>query len=326
LDRAVVQERVEQKVEQRSSIAPAVWAALTVVYLVWGSTYLGIRVLVRSAPPLLSAGARFLIAGLVLAAIVAARDGVRSLRVSGRQLAACALLGLLLPLAGNGLVTLAERDVASGVAALVIAVVPLYVVLLRAATGDRPPLATLIGVLLGFAGIAVLADPHGGAKTSGVVLLLLASLAWSFGSWVQARLPLPRDPVVVTAWEMATGGAAMMVVGLLHGEPGDRPISGITAQGWSAFAYLTVFGSLLGFTAYVWVLQNAPISLVATYAYVNPAVAVLLGTLLLDEPLTGRLLIGGVVVLAAVAVVVGAESRSRRQPDICTAPEPVVAD
>lgn len=306
------------------------WLALGIVYVVWGSTYLAIRVLVRSAPPLLSAGGRFFAAGVVLGLILGLRSGFSRLRVNGRQLASCALLGVLLPLGGNGLVTLAERDVASGIAALVVAVVPLYVVLLRALTGDRPGPATLVGVLLGFAGIAVLADPHGGAKASGIALLLLASFAWSFGSWIQARLVLPRDPFVITAWEMATGGLAMMVVGLLRGEPGDHPISAITGEGWLALGYLAVFGSLVAFTAYVWVLNAAPISLVATYAYVNPAVAVLLGAAILGEPVTTRVLVGGAVVLAAVAVVVGAESRSRSRArdgsEICPAPEPVVAD
>lgn len=307
-----------------------VWFALGIVYVVWGSTYLAIRVLVRSAPPLLSAGSRFLAAGLVLGLLLGLRRGFGALRVTRRQLASCALLGVLLPLGGNGLVTLAERDVASGIAALVVAVIPLYVVLLRAFTGDRPSAPTLVGVLLGFAGIAVLADPHGGAKASGIALLLLASFAWSFGSWVQARLVLPSDPFVVTAWEMATGGLAMIVVGLLSGEPGDRPISGITGEGWLALAYLAVFGSLVAFSAYVWVLHAAPISLVATYAYVNPAVAVLLGSVFLSEPVTGRVLVGGAVVLAAVAVVVGAESRTRArqrtEAEVCPAPEPVVAD
>lgn len=316
--------------ESRGRVTPLVWFALGIVYVVWGSTYLAIKVLVRSAPPLLSAGSRFFVAGLVLGLLLAVRSGFARLRVSPRQLASCALLGLLLPLGGNGLVTLAERDVASGIAALVVAVVPLYVVVLRALTGDRPSPATLIGVLLGFAGIAVLADPSGGAKASGVALLLLASLAWSFGSWVQARLVLPGDPFVVTAWEMASGGLAMMVVALLRGEPGDHPISGITVEGWLALGYLAVFGSLVAFTAYVWVLHAAPISLVSTYAYVNPAVAVLLGALILGEPVTGRVLVGGAVVLAAVAVVVGAESRSRsrsrRRSEVCPAPEPVVAD
>lgn len=316
--------------QQAGRVTPLVWVALGIVYLVWGSTYLAIRVLVRSAPPLLSAGGRFLAAGLVLGLILGLRSGFARLRVTWTQLGSCALLGVLLPLGGNGLVTLAERDVASGIAALVIAVVPLYVVLLRAVTGDRPSAATLVGVLLGFAGIAVLADPNGGAKASGIALLLLASFAWSFGSWVQARLVLPSDPFVITAWEMATGGLAMIVVGFLHGEPGNHPISGITGEGWIALAYLAVFGSLVAFTAYVWVLNAAPISLVATYAYVNPAVAVLLGAVILGEPVTARVLIGGAVVLAAVAVVVGAESRlrarGRHEVEVCPAPEPVVAD
>ncbi|MDQ1688194.1 MAG: hypothetical protein QOK42_1169 [Frankiaceae bacterium] len=308
-------------------VSLGVWLALGVVYVVWGSTYLGIRVLVRSAPPLLTAGGRFLLAGLVLGVALAIRNGPASLRVSRRQLLSCSLIGLLLPLGGNGLVTLAERDVASGIAALVIAVVPLWVVLYRAVTGDRPSRNTLLGVLLGFGGIAVLADPHGSAQRVGLVLLVVSSVLWSFGSFVQGRLELPEDPFVVTAYEMAVGGALMMAVALLRGEPGAHPISGITTEGWVAFGYLAVFGSLLAFTAYVWLLQNAPISVVATYAYVNPAVAVLLGALVLGEPVTGRILLGGAVVLVAVAVVVASESRVRRENVVVTPPpEPVAAD
>ena len=308
-------------------VSPSVWVALGVVYVVWGSTYLGIRVLVRSAPPLFSAGLRFLVAGLVLGAALGVRKGWASLRVTGHQLASCTLLGLLLPLGGNGLVTLAERDVASGIAALVIAVVPLWVVIYRAVTGDRPSRTTLIGVLLGFVGIAVLANPHGSAQIVGLIFLIASSVLWSFGSFVQGRLDLPRDPFVVTAWEMSMGGLALLLVGLLRGEVGDQPISGITTEGWLAFGYLTIFGSLLGFTCYVWVLHNAPISLAATYAYVNPAVAVLLGGLIVGEPVTARVVAGGAVVLVAVALVVASESRMRRaEVAAVPPPEPVCAD
>lgn len=291
--------------------------ALGIVYVVWGSTYLAIRVMVDDMPPLLAAGGRYLVGGVLLAVLLAlpvrGRGGFARLRVTRAELAGSALLGLLLPVLGNGVVTVAEqRGAPSGLTALLIAGVPLWVMLYRLSSGDRPGRWTVTGVLVGFVGLAflVLSTGVGGPVPVGATLLVVAaSMAWSFGSWIQPRLRLPRDPFVTTVWEMLTGGAFMVVVGSLLGE---RFVPGAyAAESWWAWSYLVVFGSVVAFSAYVWVVANAPISLVATYAYVNPVVAVILGAVVLSEAVTGPIVLGGAIVVVAVALVVGSERRIR---------------
>ncbi|UQX02801.1 EamA family transporter [Streptomyces sp. RerS4] len=289
----------------------AVWTALGLVYVVWGSTYLGIRIVVETMPPFLSAGARFITAGLVLAAVVAVRYGPGALRVSGRQLGSTVLVGLLLIPGGNGLVALAETSVPSGLAALLVAAVPMWVVLLRAGTGDRPRAWTLFGVLVGFVGLAVLTSPglSGEVRLSGVLLVLVASVLWSLGSFSGSKLSLPANPFTGSVYQMLAGGLAGIVVGLLRGEHRGLDVGAFSTASWVALAYLVLVGSVVGFTAYAWLLQSAPLSLVATYAYVNPVVAVALGWLILDEALTWPILVGGGIVVAAVGVIVSTERR-----------------
>lgn len=288
--------------------------ALGVVYVVWGSTYLGIRIVVEEAPPLTSMGMRFMTAGVLLGLVLMLKGGWRRLVVRPKELAGAALLGLMLPMLGNGLVSVGENLGAhSGPTALLIAVAPLLIVVFRALSGDRPRLLSLLGVLMGFAGLAflVLAGSGGGALPLGAALLILfAASCWAFGSFTQPRLVLPRDVFVTAVYEMICGGLIMVSVGLLSGEQftADYP-----SRTWLALGYLVVFGSMLAFTSYVWLLANAPISLVATYAYVNPVVAVFLGWLILDEAITAPVVIGGGIVVAAVAIVITAE-RPRKKP------------
>lgn len=305
----------------QAAVAPAparsrpllVGAALAIVYVVWGSTYVAIRVMVEELPPLMGAGIRFLTAGLLVAGALALRGGVRRLAVSGRQLLGCALLGLLLPVMGQGMVTIAEAGGApSGITALLIAAVPLWVICYRALSGERPARMTLLGVIAGFGGLLVLVAANGldgdfPLWTTAVVLLAAAS--WAFGSWYQPRTELPRDPFVVAVYEMAAGGAMLTVVGLVAGERFD-PLA-YSARSWTAWIYLVVFGSVLAFSAYVWLLHSAAVSLAATYAYVNPVVAVCLGWLILAEPVTVPTLVGGAIVVLAVAVVVRSELQRR---------------
>lgn len=292
-----------------------VLGALLVVYVVWGSTYLGIRVVVAEAPPLQSMGLRYTCAALLLGAILAARGGVRRLRVTRRELAGAAFLGLMLPVLGNGMVSVGENlGAPSGVTALLIAIAPLMITVFRAASGDRPRPLSLTGILLGFAGLAYLVLA-GRGKDAGEVpivaagIILFASSCWAFGSWVQPRLRLPRDVFVTTVYEMLAGGLVLLGVGTAAGERFTPGAYG--PHTWWALGYLVVFGSVVAFTSYVWLLANAPISLVATYAYVNPVVAVFLGWLILSEPVTGAVAIGGGVVVLAVAIVITAE-RPRR--------------
>ncbi|WP_422754046.1 EamA family transporter [Micromonospora sp. WMMD708] len=306
-----------------------IWTALILVYVLWGSTYLGIRVVVESMPPLGSAAARFGGAALVLAVVLRLRRGRGALRVDRRQLGSAALVGVLLLAGGNGLVVLAESGpsgvaVPSGIAALLVATVPLLVVLLRTVTGDRPPGWTFAGVTLGFLGLVLLVLPRGGSGAVplvGALTVVAGAVCWSVGSFLSNRLRMPADPFVATVYEMVAGAVALVVLSLTRGELRGFSPGQVTARSWLALAYLLVAGSLVAFTAYVWLLANAPISLAATYAYVNPVVAVALGALLVAEPVTGQVLLGGAVIVAGVALVVTTE-RPRRPAVDGAVPEP----
>ncbi|GAA4413657.1 drug/metabolite exporter YedA [Actinokineospora soli] len=291
------------------------WAALGVVYVVWGSTYLGIRLTLESMPPLLSAGMRFVAAGLLLGLLVALVSGPRALRMTWRQFGTAALVGLLLPAWGNGLVVVAEQHVASGLAALLVASIPLYVVVMRRALGERPPAVTLLGVVIGLGGLGVLllGGPSEGTHGSawfGPWLVLLAALGWAIGTVASTRLPAPDNPFALAAAEMLVGGVALLVGGWVAGESID--FGAVTASAWWAWGYLVVFGAF-AFSSFIYALGHLPVSTVATYAYVNPIIAVVLGYLVADETFGPVQLIGGGVVLVAVVLVVRAE---RRKPDV----------
>ena len=287
------------------------WTALGLVYVVWGSTYLAIAYVVDTLPALLSASVRFAVAGLLLAAYLRLRRGRSAFRATRREALGALGVGALLLLGGNGLVTLAEeRDVPSGLTALLVAAVPLWVVLLRSASGDRPAARTLLGVALGFAGVAVLLLP--GARPAGVALLpallvVASSMLWSIGSFTATRIALPADALLTTTLQMVGGTVALGLAGAVRGERFD--VDAVSGQSVAALAYLVVFGSLVAFTAYSWLLGVAPVSQVATYAYVNPVVAVLLGVLVAGEAVETVTLVGGAITVLAVAVVVGEEGR-----------------
>ena len=293
-----------------------VWTALGLVYVFWGSTYLAISYVVQTLAPLLSASLRFCVAGALMAVyLLVVRRRTPVVPVTGRQVATAAVTGVLLLLGGNGLVTLAEqRDLPSGLTALLTAAVPLWVVLLRAGTGDRPERRTVLGVALGFVGVAFLLLP--GARPEGVALLpalmvVGSGLLWSVGSFAATRLPLPADPVLTTVVQMVAGGASLAVVGAAAGE--DLSLSAGSTASLVGLGYLVVFGSIVAFSAYSWLLGVAPVSVVSTYAYVNPVVAVLLGVLIAGEAVSGVTVVGGAVTVLAVAVVVsrGAVRRPR---------------
>ena len=291
-----------------------VWTALGIVYVIWGSTYLAIRYVVTSLPPLLGAAGRFAAASLVLAVFLLLRHGRSALVAPPRQYANAGLVGLLLLLGGNGGVTLAESSgLPSGLTALLVAAVPLWVVLLRMADRDRPAARTLVGVAIGFVGLAVLlgpgARPHS-VSVGAAVLVLGSSFLWSLGSYLATRLDLPPEPLVASVAEMVGGAVGLVVVGLLRSESVD--LAHVELSSVLALAYLVVFGSLVAFTAFSWLLGVAPVSKVATYAYVNPVVAVGLGALFVGEKVTLTSLVGGALTLLAVAVVVGEEGRRRR--------------
>lgn len=281
-----------------------VWVALGTVYVIWGSTYLGIELAGETIPPLFAVGTRFVASGLLMGAIAAWRGGLGVLRVTRAELGSAVLVGLLLP-GANAILFVAERHVATGLSALIIGAVPLWIVVLRTLSGDRPPPVAIAGVLVGFAGLALLVRPSGGAPLWALLLVVGSSLMWALGSFLSVRLPLPRDSFTATSLEMLGGSLVLMPVGALATHPHFAAISARSAFGW---VYLVTFGSVVGYTAYVWLLDNAPIGTVATYAYVNPVVAIALGALVLHESLTWTIGVGAVLVLACVALVVRQES------------------
>src|SRR4051794_7288818 len=233
-----------------------------------------------------------------------------SLRAPRCEVLSAMLIGILLP-GANSVLFFAERNVPTGLASLIIASVPLWVMVLRLGVGrERLPWQVLAGVGIGFAGVAVLAQPSGGATAYGIGLCVLSAVMWSTGSFLSSRLPMPDDPFAATAIEMLTGGFVMLPFGLLTVH--DFSPSTASILGW---IYLVIFGSIVGYTAYVWLLANAPLGLVSTYAYVNPVVAITLGVLFLGEHLTWRLLIGAVIVVVAVATVVRQEQVKRQVPE-----------
>ena len=282
-----------------------IWIALWTVYIIWGSTYLAIRYMVETVPTLLGSGVRFLLAGLIFGTFLVVRRGVSSLRVSRRELASCAFVGCALLLGGNGLVAVAENSgTPSGLTALVVASVPLWVVVFRRLTGDHVARPTLLWVLLGFLGVAMLMLPGerpDDAAVGGVLIVVAAAFCWATGSFTSGKLPLPRDPIRSTSWQMICGGGTMALVGVVAGETGDVDFAAFSTESVLAFVYLVVMGSLVAFYAYTWLLANAPVSQVATYAYVNPVVAIGLGALFVGEEVTPLVGVAAVVIVLSVA-------------------------
>jgi drug/metabolite transporter (DMT)-like permease len=294
--------------------------ALATIYLVWGSTYLAIRVMVEDIPPLLGAGGRFLLAGSILYAWVTLRRPRAARRITRRQLVAATVVGILLMFGGNGMVTLAEEEVPSGLAALLIASEPLWVILLRAGVArERVPSTTMLSVVVGFVGVALLVLPGDrpeGAPLGWSLLVVLAALLWASGSFAASRMDRPNDLLATTAWQMLIGGAFMTAVGLAVGEAGELQLAEISLDSALAFVFLVFVGSIAAFTAYNWLLRHVAISTVSTYAFVNPVIAVFLGWLILSEEITPFVAAGTAVIVAAVAfVVLSAAERAPAAPE-----------
>jgi len=297
-----------------------VWVALGTVYLIWGSTYLGIKLAGETIPPMFAVGTRFLAAGLLMSLFTVWRRGGGVFRVSRAAIGSCILIGALLP-GANAILFVAERHVPTGLAALIIGAVPLWIVLLRTMTGDRPPRVALLAVVVGFCGLAILVRPSGGAPLWALLLCVCSSVMWATGSFLSGRLPLPEDVFAATSLEMLAGGAILLPIGLATTSPHPADFSSRSIFGW---VYLVTFGSLVGYTAYVWLLDNAPLGTVATYAYVNPVVAIALGAIVLGESLTWTIVVGAVLVLACVALVIRQEFPSRgSQPGVAEHSQPV---
>jgi drug/metabolite transporter (DMT)-like permease len=291
-----------------------VWSALGAIYVIWGSTYLAIRIMVETMPPALGAGVRFTIAGaLILGALAVRRGGLAAVALTGPQLASCAVVGTLLVAGGNGLVTVAETEVPSGLAALLIASMPLWIVLYRTAARDRVAGVTLAGVCLGFCGVAVLLLPGGRPEDVDIamaLLIVLAAASWGLGSFTAQRVAVPGDPLLATGWQMLIGGGVMAVGGLLAGEASRVDAAAFSTRSLLAFVYLVFVGSIVAFTCYAYLLGHAPISQVSTYAYVNPVIAVFLGALVLDEHIGTLTVVGMLLIIVSVALIVRREARA----------------
>ncbi|HTX89626.1 MAG TPA: EamA family transporter [Anaerolineales bacterium] len=285
-----------------------IWTALILVYIVWGATYLGIRYAVETIPPFLMAGTRFLVSGIIL--YVWRRAAGDPAPTRGQWLRT-AVVGLLLLLGGNGLVSLAEKNVASGIAALIVGSAPLWMTLMEALrpAGARPNWLGILGLVIGFGGIVLLVGPslvnttQADFRPAGIITLLFAALFWSLGSIYSRSADLPRSSLLSTGMEMLAGGLGLYLAGTLTGEWHQLVLANITLRSWLGLAYLVVFGSMVGFTAYAWLLRNAPVSLVATYAYVNPLVAILLGGLFAQESLSLHILLAALVIIGSVIVI-----------------------
>jgi drug/metabolite transporter (DMT)-like permease len=285
-----------------------VWAALLAIYIVWGSTYLAIRFAVGTIPPFLMAGTRFLVAGLIL---YVWRRLAGDPSPTPRQWRSALIVGLLLLLGGNGLVSWAEQHVASSIAALMIASVPLWMVLIETLRpkGIKPDWKIVLGLLVGFGGIALLVTStksdgaSEGMNPLGIGALILASLLWSIGSVYGSDADMPESSLLSTGMEMLGGAAGLFLVGTLTGEWRSLDLASITSNSLLGLAYLVTFGSLVGFVSYVWLLRNAPLSLVSTYAYVNPVVAIFVGAWIGNELINGRIIIAALVIIGSVGVI-----------------------
>lgn len=279
--------------------------AFLAVYLCWGMTYLAMRVAVADIPPHLMSGARFLVAGLVLYLWARRRGDPKPSTVQWR---AAAIVGAFLLLGGNATVAWAEQQVPSGLAAVLIAVAPIWMVGFEwARGGPRPGARVIAGLLLGLAGVALLVSPNGDSSTqvnvTGAVMLVLASASWAWGSVFSKTASLPKSPFLGTSMEMIAGGVLIFLVALAAGQLGQFHPSLVSTEAVLAWLFLVIFGSLVGFTAYIWLLGVTSIAKAGTYAYVNPIVAVFLGWAILDEPVTGRTLIAAGIILIGVALV-----------------------
>jgi drug/metabolite transporter (DMT)-like permease len=297
---------------------PPIWVGLLILYVVWGSTYLGIAVAIDTIPPFLMAAIRFLIAGSVLVGWSVARGGRSVALPSAIELRDSAIVGAVLLGGGMGLVSFGEQTVPSGVTALLIAMMPVWVAILgRLFLGERLPRLAIVGIVAGFGGVAILAGPSalggsGALDGLGLAALIVSPISWASGSlFASHRARLPKLPLLATGLQMLAGGVVLTTMSLASGELSGFRLDAVTPASLGALAYLTAVGSLIAFTAYGWLLRVAPLPLIATYAYVNPVVAVALGALVRNEAVDARTLGAGAVIVFAVALIVTARGRMR---------------
>ncbi len=292
-----------------------IWIALIALYIVWGSTYLGIKVAIETIPPFFHAAVRFFISGLIL---LAWQRGVGNVMPTRKQWISTFIIGNLLLLGGNGLVSWAEQFIPSGIAALIIASVPLFLVILEAIRpgGVKPTWQAIVGLLIGFAGIFILVGPAelSGSESHldpfGVAALLSACVLWALGSTYSKTADLPKSSLMTTGAEMLMGSIGLLIVSLVTGELSGWDPAEVSSRSLVGLVYLITIGSIIGFGSYIWLLQNAPISLVATYAYVNPIVAVILGYFFGSETLEPRIWLASAIIIGAV-IFINSKSKSQ---------------
>jgi drug/metabolite transporter (DMT)-like permease len=306
--------RPKEKTEAVRRASLVAWVALLIVWVVWGSTYLSIRIGDETIPPLVLAGVRYLVAGAIMFPF-AYRKAASAARAAGAtrywprrsQWLGCAVVGILL-LGANGAVCVGETTVPSGLAALLVATVPLWLLGLDAVLNHaRLGLAPVAGLAVGLAGVGLLSGLGGGkagVSVSGVAIILVAAAAWALGTIMSRRVATPASAALTSAMELLIGGAVLLVLAAVTGEFGSFRLSAVSDRSWLALGYLIVVGSIVAFSAYVIAVRMLPTTTVATYAYVNPVIAVLLGTLILNEPLSLGMLAGGVLIVGAVVLVV----------------------
>jgi len=285
-----------------------VWIALLAVYLIWGSTYLAIRYVVETLPPFMSAGMRFMSAGCVLFAWRVAKGDTFPTRKQWRD---AGIIGILLLVGGNGLVSWAEQFVPSGIAALLISTIPLWMVSIEALRpgGEKPTVRAVFGIILGFGGIVLMIGPGelsreiGVLHPLGLIALPTAALLWALGSVYSKSADLPASVLMTSSVEMLIGSAGLFLVGVLRDEWTSFTLNTVHYNSWMGLVYLSIPGSLGGFVAYAYLLRNTPISLISTYAYVNPVVAIVLGTWIANEMLNSRTIFAAMIILGAVILI-----------------------
>ena len=295
--------------------------ALLTMYIAWGTTYVGIALAIESMPDLLAMGMRFVAAASIQFLIVGLRSGFNQFKLTKTQLRNTTVLGTMMLAVGLGTMSAAEHVVPLSAASLIVASMPIWTGLFRMLDGDRPSRFSVIGIAAGFLGILIILAPgQTVARTGGdpatitlwMFIILLGNLSWSIGSFITTRLDTPKNPLVLTTYEMAAAGVVLTLCGLATGQQlGD--FLDATNRSWAGWIYLVIIGSVVGYSTYNFLLNNAPISLVSTYSYVNPVVATALGLVIFNEPLTHNIVVGGLVVLASVALVITSENRQSRK-------------
>jgi len=299
-----------------SSNKTKVALGLGTMYIAWGTTYIGIAFTIETMPPLLSMSFRFVAASLALFLFIGLRNGWAALRLTHKEFMSAIFLGVLMLGVGLGTMALAQKVVPIGVASLIVAAMPIWTALFRTLDKDRPKRTSLLGIVAGLIGIAIImlpgqtiARPDSGGQnvTLWMFIILFGNLCWSLGSFIAPRMKTPSNPLVLSTYEMAGAAGALFIAGMIHQES-ISDFMDASVRSWGGWIYLVIVGSLIGYTVYTWLLENASITMVSTYAYVNPVVAVALGIVIFNESLTTNILVGGFIVIVSVAIVVAVES------------------